>query len=241
MTTFSQDPHRADIAELIDAAHVRHNADTQQHRSYLGASRIGEKCERMLAYEYHHTPKDPDAGFKPKTLRIFDMGHDGEERMASYIQRVGFDLKTEQRDGKQFGFFDADGRIGGHCDGVIIAGPDLPGLVYPAVWECKALGSKSWRECQKKGVAEAKPVYHVQMQLYMGYMRLESGLFTALNRDTGEIHVEVTPKDISIAQEHSDKALRVVSTASPEEAPKITDNPDSFACRFCDFRQRCHA
>jgi hypothetical protein len=233
---------------LIDEAMEMANME-KEPRNYLGGSRLGEDCERRLGYEFHNVAKDPERNFKGKTLRIFDMGHDGETRMAEYLRLAGFKLLTETASGGQFGFYvakDSEGvaRIAGHLDGVIIAGPEKIGpvdMVYPCLWENKALGAKSWTKTAKDGVEKSKPVYYVQMQTYMGYMALHEApaLFTALNRDTGEILAERVTFKLEAAQAASDKGVRVVTAASPEDLPRIARDSTDFRCKWCDYAGRC--
>src|SRR5262249_16642947 len=51
------------------------------------------------------------------------------------------------------GFKDADGALRGHAHGIIIHGPDLRGayLIYPLVWEHKAVNAKNWRAVERDG------------------------------------------------------------------------------------------
>lgn len=235
----SEDPIAIAVVEAIDAG-LKSKRGEQEPRQYLGASRVGEDCERKLAYEYHLVPKDEGADFSGKTLRIFDMGHDGEERMANYIKLAGFELQTHTPEGKQIGMSDAGGKFKGHLDGVIHGGPKIKGLKYPFLWENKALGSKSWNDVQKHGVKKSKPVYYAQVQVYMGYHSLEACLFTALNRDTGEIFVEFTEFNARDCQTYIDRAVRVVSSANPEELGRAGRGEDDFKCKFCDYKKRCH-
>lgn len=234
------DPVAISIVEAIDAG-LKSKRSEQAPRQYLGASRIGEDCERRLAYEFHMTEKDEGADFSGKTLRIFDMGHDGEERMAEYLRLAGFDLQTHTPEGKQIGMSDAGGRFKGHLDGVIHRGPKIAGLKYPCLWENKALGGTSWNVLQKNGLKKAKPVYYAQVQVYMGYHTLESCLFTALNRDTGEIYVELVALNARDCQTYIDRAVRIVKSANPEELGKAGKGLDDFKCKFCDYKKRCHS
>ena len=135
---------------LIDQALVAQN-EAQPKRTYLGGSRIGEACNRRLVYEYTHTPHDPDKAFSGQTLRIFAAGHQFEELSIRWIRAAGFELLTQRRDGGQFGFETAGGRIKGHIDGVIVGGPDI-GMPWPALFEHKALKHKSWADVVKRGV-----------------------------------------------------------------------------------------
>jgi hypothetical protein len=224
------EPAQAAVAAVLDAAILRRQAE-QQKRDYLGASRWGEACERRLRYEYEHTPE---------VLRIFDMGHDGEARMADYIRKAGFDLLTEKSDGHQFGFRAADGRLGGHIDGIIAGGPTITGVEYPLLWENKALNDRSWNDTKNKGVKASKPVYYAQMQVYCAYLDIPSGgMFTALNRDTGEVLVELVPFDALAAQEASDRAVRVIDASSPSELSRIGKDRTDFRCKFCSFKGPC--
>ena len=117
-----------------------------------------------------------------------------------WLRKAGFDLRTRDRAGEQFGFSIAGGRIQGHIDGVIVAGP--AGFDYPALWECKCANAKNWREMVKRGVAVAKPIYAAQIALYQAYMGLteEPAVFTAVNKDTSELWHEAVPFAAELAQ-----------------------------------------
>lgn len=222
------------FADLIDAANSKKN---EAPRNYLGASAIGEPCARRLQYELQGAPKDDE--FSAKTLRIFHRGHKGEEWMIEWIRNAGFDLRTEKA-GKQFGFSDCEDRFKGHIDGVFVDGP--PGFKYPCLWECKVLGSKGYNSLVKHGVAKAYPKYAAQVAVYQAYMQLAENpaIFTALNADTMEIHVELVPFDLTLAQENIDKAARILTAFDHGETmPRAADDPESFTCRFCPFRGVC--
>lgn len=227
------------VIALMDAA-MQSKEASQTKRQYLGASAIGGECERQLAYSFHQTPKDEGAGFKANTLRMFDMGHDGEERMAQYLRDAGFTLQTHKEDGKQIGISDAEGKFKGHLDGVIHAGPKIKGLKYPCLWENKALGSKTFADFKRNGLKDFKPTYYAQVQIYMGYHGLESCLFTALNRDTGEVWIELVKFVARDCQDYIDRAVRIVKSTNPEELGRAGKGPDDFKCKFCDYKKRCY-
>lgn len=228
----------ARINARIDTALEAERAD-QRPRDYLGASRIGEPCARRLVYEVAHTPPDPGKEIGGRALRIFAAGHVFEDLAIRWLRRAGFDLRTQTRDGGQFGFETAGGRIRGHVDGVIVAGPDV-GLTWPVQWEHKALKATSWSDTTRKGVQLSKPIYYGQMQIYMAYMGLGSALFTALNKDTCELYHEHVAFNPPTAQALSDKAVDVLRAADAGELlPRIATSPDFYLCRFCPFATRC--
>ena len=232
------EPLGARINTRIDAALVAER-DTQRPRDYLGASRIGEPCARRLVYEFTKTPVDPGKDFEGRTLRIFEAGHVFEDLAIRWLRTAGLDLRTERRDGGQFGFETAGGRIRGHVDGVIVGGPDM-GLTWPVLWEHKALKASSWSDTAKKGVQLSKPVYYGQLQIYMAYMGLAFALFTALNKDTCELYHEHVPFDAATAQALSDKAVDVLRAADAGDLlPRIAAHADFYLCRFCPFSARC--
>lgn len=226
------------VNALIDAALVARNR-RQQPRDYLGGSRIGEPCARKLVYEVTHTPKDEGRDFDGAILRIFDAGHQFETLSIRWLRGAGFDLRTERADGGQFGFEAAGGKLRGHIDGVIVAGPDV-GLRWPVLWEHKALNAKSWNDLVKRGLRASKPVYFAQVQLYMGYLELETALVTALNKDTEALHHEVVGFDPSSAQALSDKAVDILRAAEAGELPpRIAAARDFYLCRMCAYAERC--
>ncbi len=226
----------ARINAHIDQA-LREKDAKKPARQYLGASLIGEPCLRKIQYSYQATGPSTYSG---KTLRIFKAGHVFEEMSAEELRLAGFDLRTHDKNGEQFGFEVAGGKIAGHIDGVLCGGPVT--MAYPALWEHKALGVKSWNEVVKKGVTAAKPVYAAQIALYQAYMDLieAPALFTARNRDTQELYHEAVPFDAALAQRMSDKAVQILeATKAGELLSRITKNPSYFQCRWCDFAERC--
>jgi len=163
------------------------------------------------------------------------------------LRAAGIDLVTQKRDGGQFGFSVAGGRIRGHVDGIIAAAPAALGLRAPALWECKTMNAKNWRACVKDGVTVSKPVYAAQIAIYQAYMEATvpgisaaPALFTAINKDTAEIHHELVPFDAALAQRMSDRAVRILqATDAGELLPRIAQARDFYECRFCAWAERC--
>lgn len=242
--------HRPSTAErinaLVDEALVAER-EAAPPRTYLGASRLGHVCERALQFEFAGAPKDDGADFSGQTLRIFAIGHQLEDLAIRWLRAAGIDLVTQKRDGGQFGFSVAGGRIRGHVDGIIADAPAALGLRAPALWECKTMNAKNWRACVKDGVTVSRPVYAAQIAIYQAYMESSvagistaPALFTAINKDTAELHHELVPFDADLAQRMSDRAVRILqATDAGELLPRIAANRDFFECRFCAHAERC--
>lgn len=236
------------VNSAIDAALTARNR-VQPPRHYVSSSGLGRECLRQIQYDYLAVPKDEGREFEPKTLRIFEAGHRCEDIVASWLRAAGFDLRTHGRGGKQFGFSALDGRFRGHIDGCLVAGP-AP-MAFPALWENKALGAAPWKEVVKKGVVLARPVYAAQIALYQAYMELPNpALFTALNRDTFELHCELVAFDAALAQSASDRAVSIVTASDAQELlQRAAVNRSSAVCRGgwahgewhgpCAWQDRC--
>ncbi|MBI5135804.1 MAG: hypothetical protein HZA24_00545 [Nitrospirae bacterium] len=234
------------VTERIDAALQAEQADRPQ-RDYLGGSRLGVACERALQYEYTHTPVDLGRELSGRILKVFEVGHALEDLAIRWLRLAGFELHTQKANGGQFGFSVAGGRIRGHVDGILAGGPEGLGLTYPALWEFKTMNAKAWRETVRKGVAKAKPVYAAQVAVYQAYMEgtvpgicHNPALFTAINKDSQELHFEMIPFDGGLAQAMSDRGVRVITaTAAGDLLPRMTADPAHFECTWCAWQDRC--
>lgn len=116
----------------------------------------------------------------------------------------------------------------------------MPG--YPALWENKCLGAKSWRDVEKRKLAASKPVYAAQIALYQTYLGLHEhpALFTAVNADTMEVYAELIPFDAGLAQRMSDRAVRVIeATEAGDLLPRAFTDSTHFECKFCAWADRC--
>jgi hypothetical protein len=234
------------VTGFIDEA-LAAERDAQPPRAYLGGSRLGVACDRALQYEYLQAPVDPGREFSGKTLRIFDAGHLFEDLAIRWLRRAGFDLHTETSQGGQYGFSAAGGRIQGHVDGILAAGPDALGFGYPALLECKSLNAKSWKDTVKRGVTLSKPVYAAQIALYQAYMEPQvpgisenPAIFTAINKNTAELYFERVPFNGELAQRASDRGVRILQACEAHELlPRLANDPTHYECKFCPWQDRC--
>ena len=160
--------------------------------------------------------------------------------MANWLKQAGFDLRTEKKNGDQYGFSISDGQIRGHIDGVICGGP--VGMGYPSLWENKSANDRKFKEFQSKGMAKTNPIYAAQIALYQAYMELTEHpcLFTVVNKNTSEIYYELVPFDKFLAQEISDKAVNILqATKAGEMLPRIAQSKEMFDCKWCNYKETC--
>ncbi len=65
-------------------------------------------------------------------------------------------------------------------------------------------------------------------------------LFTAINKDTAEMHHALVPFDADLTQRMSDRAVRILQTTDAGDLqPRISQARDFSECRFCPRAERC--
>ena len=229
--TLSLDP----VNGIINAAIERAASNAAElPRLYLGASIIGYECARRIQYAWWSKPD-----LAARTREIFDRGHYFEERTRQHLIAAGFKFAPSSA----LAFTAVGGALRGHADGIIIDGPQLPGLNlnYPLVFEHKAINAKNWRALERDGLEKAFPQYVAQVSLYQAYLDVTNpALFTALNADTCERLHLLVPFNAERAQFWSDRAANIIeATRAGELLPRAYDDPENWKCRTCPFLRKC--
>lgn len=217
--------------------------NSKEPRDYLGASLIGNPCERQIWYAYHHYPAEP---FKAETLWNFEDGHRTEDLIAARLRLVpGIELYTHDEEGNQFGFQALGGKFRGHTDGVIVGLYQAPKT--PHIWENKASGQKKFNEFQaiKADVGEKHALrkwnenYFIQAQLYMHYLECDRHYLTVALAGGREIDSCRTEYQPDVAENAINKADRILQHRAPPE--RLSNRPDYYYCKhFCAFKGECH-
>ena len=235
-------PTAAKALEEIDTVLVD-NFLAETPRNYLGASGVGNPCARAVQFDYIKAEKNEDRQHPPaRILRIFERGHHAEHLVVKWFRNAGFHLTDrDYKTGRQFRFSAMGGLFSGGCDGVISEGP---GILGPTLWELKCVNTKKFGQFVKRGVKKVEPKYYAQLQLYMAYFNLTDypALFTVLDSNDYSLHIEEVPFDPQAAQYYSDRAVSIIQDTNARAlAPRVSDDPSVFSCRFCDFSGVCHS
>ena len=209
-------------------------AAAEEPRPYLGASQVGHECLRRIQFDWWCRPEH-----EAKTRERFRRGDYFEERMRRHLVAAGFRFAPPAA----CEFSAVEGTMRGHADGIIIHGPNLPGayVIYPLIWEHKALKATSWREIERDGLEKKHSNYLVQVALYQAYLNIPNpALFTVTNADTCEwLHLFV-PFNAERAQLWSDRAANIIAaTRANELLPRGFDDPEKFPCKQCPHKDRC--
>jgi hypothetical protein len=228
-TNLSEQPISVAINTLIEQA----EPPEENERQYLGASSIGSECLRKIQYDWMCNPAHVS-----RTRDIFRRGHLFEELSRQHFVRAGFRFAPTER----LHFKAVNGLFRGHSDGIIIAGPELPGMGYPCLWEHKCLGAKGWRALERDGIEKAYPQYAAQVWIYQAYLNIteQPAIFTAINADSMERLHLLVPFDAERAQQWSDRAVAVIeATRAGDLLPRAYDDPKDWRCRMCSHTARC--
>lgn len=226
----------------IDMA-IDAEAAAQPKRDYLGASILGDPCERAVQFYAMGVAQDPIPGGRKQD--IFARGHWIEALMIRRLRAAGFILvDVDPRTGQQFEATWQGGRVKGHPDGLLVhwlAPHDCP-IELPALWECKGLGSKWWKKVVKDGLRWTFPRYFGQMQLLMGGFNIPRGLFTAVNADTMERYHALVDFDPSTYANLLSRAERIFLAIQADELlPRAFTDSARMECRMCNFSKLCWA
>ena len=222
-------PINVAINDLIERA----EPPEENSRQYLGASAVGSECLRRIQYDWMVDPVHPS-----RTRDIFRRGHLFEALTREHFIRAGFTFAPDDR----LGFRSSDGLFRGHADGILVSGPALPDVGYPAIWEHKVLGDKGWKSLERDGLEKAYPGYAAQVWIYQAYLDVADhpAIFTAVNANTSERLHLLHPFNAQRAQEWSDRAVAVIrATQAGELLPRAYDDQADWRCRLCGHRERC--
>ena len=231
------DPTLDQVDRLTEA-----NAAAEPRRTYLGASSLGDKCERKLWYQYNGYPASPR---RASLIYAADDGHRSEAVMAERLRGVpGLELWTADESGKQFGFTDYDNQFGGHIDGVVKGLLQAPAT--PHIWENKAVNEKRLAEFrkvrdthgEKQTLVNFDFKWYTQAQLYMGYFDLTRHYLTACAAGARGAVSCRTEFDGAFFQASRAKAKRIIDAKTPPA--RLSERPEFFECRWCEFRGVCH-
>jgi hypothetical protein len=217
-------------------------AAAEPPRDYLGASIIGEECDRKLWYSFNNAPRKQ---FDANTLRRFEDGHRTESLVIQRLRSVpGIELWDRHADGGQIGGKLFNGKFGWHVDGVILGLLQAPKT--PHVLEVKCSGEKKFKEFkgavdamgEKAALAKWNSVYYAQAIVYTYLLDLDRHYTVVASAGGREMASCRTEANHDMAKALLAKAERIIG--SPQAPTRLSEKPEWFACKWCDFRKVCH-
>ena len=207
----------------------------QPRRGYLGASQIGNVCERALWYSY--VGKETEKTWK--SVFAIEDGHITEDVIIDRLSKVPGVLIHSQ----QLGFEDMEGRFCGHIDGIICGLLQAPKT--PHILEVKCCNETKFKNLikakEEKGEKDALEhwdvLYYAQAQVYMLKFDLDRHYLvcaTPGGRDMVSVRTEL---DEERARNYLKRAHRIINMIVTPE--RIGENKDFFKCKICQFKEEC--
>ena len=222
----------SDTVKAIYALHKK-RGDAEPRRGYLGASILGHPCERYLWFLFRNACRED---FHGRLYRLFQTGDLEEARFIEELRGIGCEVHDHDKNGDQFEVNEFGGHLSGHMDGCAIGIPEAPKTWH--VLEFKTHNKKSFTKLVAEGVERSKPMHFAQMQLYMHLTGMKRALYLAKNKDTDELYSERVKHDKVYCGCLLEKAYRIITSSTPAE--RISDNRDSWHCRWCSAKGLCH-
>ena len=226
-------PEMQRIADKIrnDIETYAQNTYDDGHRKHLGASIIGNDCERYLYFTfrwvYHHIHTG-------RQYRLFNTGHMEEARIIGWLRGAGYDIINQDENGKQFKISSCNGHFGGSIDGIIEI-PELGKCLFEAKTNKTGTDYKMYFE---SGMEKNKPVHWKQTCTYGNALGIENCLYICKNKDNDDLYIEPVKLDWNVGKEMEVKAKRVIT--AEELPPRISETAAYFKCKFCDYADICH-
>lgn len=209
----------------------------QGHRNHLGASTLGEPCWRKLWYSFRWVKEER---FDGRMMRLFNVGHSAEPRFVAYLRGIGFEVKEFADDGKQFRISGCLGHYGGSLDGICKppARYEIEGdLVLSLSFKTNATGN-GYAKVATESLQKSKPVHWAQECQYGYKMGIRYCIYIIENKNDSDITFKVIELDWNYGKQLEDKANQIIQSKEPP--PRISENPATFDCKFCNYAGICH-
>lgn len=229
----------ANILRMYESAEITQD---RSPRYYLGMSSMGEDCDRKLWFDFRQVKLN---WFPAKTLYAFADGHYSEDITADRLNAIpGIKLTVDDGTGNQFGYEDFGGHFRGHMDGKIIGISQAPEKLH--VWEHKCSNQKTFNKFVKlrqteehKNVLEKwNPKYYAQAQLYMRYSDLDRHFLTVALAGSREYSAVRTERKKRVGERLRNRAGDIIASDKPLDG--ISDNPEYFECKWCNYKGLCY-
>ncbi|WP_421717471.1 PD-(D/E)XK nuclease family protein [Algiphilus sp.] len=234
-----RDPRHNTIA-AIDAA-VEAAEKCGAPRGHLGASEIGNPCDRALWYSFRWAAEEEFSG---RMLRLFERGQREEDSLSDLLRWAGVEVQTiDPETGEQYRHRSVGGHFSGGRDGYGLGLKEAPKAWH--VLEYKTHNAKQFARLQKEGVAKSHPKHYAQCQIYMHHGRdpvdgnpVHRAFYLAVCKDDDQLYAERIHYDPAFAMKLEARAERIIYAQQPPA--RISDNPTWWECKFCPYYQVCH-
>ncbi len=209
------------LSKLI---HETLEKQSDEPRNYIGASSIGNPCERAIWYGLHR----PEAKEVSAQQRMtFEIGKILEKLIKELLRNSGLIIEDNLRTQSEYYLF-----FQGYPDGFF----NYKNSRY--ILEIKTANDSNFNTFKNKGLRLWNSQYYDQIQSYMGMSGVHKCYLLAINKNTSELHYELILFDAERYEWLVAKAKRIGEAVI--EPPRINGSPSYFRCRMCFYKKICH-
>lgn len=246
------------IDNLIDTTVRRvyksYESESRRLSNRIGASRIGQECQRRLWYEFRWAQREQ---FDGRMLRLFERGNWEEIKVYVELLRIACEVAPgpspvvgKEGMSKEDAFlmllpwiqsgrpqleFTYGEHIVAKIDGAVKGLPEAPNTWH--MLEIKTHSDKSFKRIKKEGLQAAKPEHYGQCQVGMKLSGLDRCLYWATNKNTEEIHVERIRLDTEYVKRMIERAEMVIGSPTPPAG--VSKDMSKVPCKYCPFNNIC--
>lgn len=226
-----------DILNAISHQARTKQADEFPFRHHLGASILGHSCERYLFFTFRWVQVP---NFSSRTLRIFERGHQEEDRLIDTLRSIGMVIQTVDPDtNEQIRAKGLPAHIGGSMDGVLSVPATYVGTygTYMPV-ECKTHNKNSFSKTFSKDLSSSYAQHYTQGNIYATAMGATHFMYVGLNKDNDSIDFQFPAVDTISANIYINRGRNIIHTSSLSQLQR-TD--EKWRCKMCDFKDLCYS
>ena len=206
------------LRELIDKFYLDRQKDREQHHFYITDA---SKCARALFFKFKNAPRKE---IEPNILRLFDHG----DHIHQLIMKPLLSIRDVHVVASEVNIPPQE-LISGRADAIVSDGKKL------YVLDIKSMNSMIFDK-----LAEPKEENVDQIQLYLHYFKIPTGVLLYVNKNTlalKEFFVEYDKnRALALLKNLETTKKKIDSDIIPERLP---DYPDNWQCRYCQFKEVC--
>ncbi|KPJ54941.1 hypothetical protein AMJ47_02630 [Parcubacteria bacterium DG_72] len=206
------------LREIIDKYYLDRQKAKEQKSFYI--SEAG-KCPRQIFFKFKNVPRKE---MEANILRLFDHGdHMHQLIMKPLLSTRDVHIVSSEVD------IPPQQLVRGRADAIVSDGRNL-----------YVLDIKSMNSMVFKALTEPKEENVQQIQLYLHYFKIPKGILLYVNKDNLELKEFIIEYNAAQSKELLNSLASLKKQIDSNIIPcRISDYPDNWQCRYCQFKEVC--
>jgi len=207
------------LKEAIDKFYLDRQKDKEQHHFYISDA---GKCSRAVFFKFKNAPRKQ---IEPNILRLFDHG----DAIHKLIMRPLLSTRDVHVVASEVNIPPQE-LISGRADAIISDAKQL------YVLDIKSMNSMIFRNLNQPKQENVE-----QLQLYLHYFKIPKGILLYVNKDNQQLKEFMVSYNQTQAEFLLNNLTKLKKQIDSNTIPsRIPDYPDSWQCRYCQFREICN-